>query len=452
MERLRSGGPNARFVLITGFGGLLLLMTFAGLDTLHVFRDVELHNNEIRNGFLVRTRLLNQIRADLYVSGTYVRDYLLEPDPQLAAKHQQHLGQARKDMDAAFSQYAQLRDPAEAVAFDSLQRELNDYWSLLQPVTRWTPEQRQSQGYIFLRDQVFPRRTAMLGISDQIARVNEGQLSAAGAQTAALFSSFVIRLGLTLSISLALGVLLALFSTRRVLRLERESGIRFQEIATAREQLKDLSAKLLAAQEVERRSIARELHDEVGQALSGLHVGLSNLSASLPAPLSVETERQMDTLRGLAEATMGVVRNITLLLRPSMLDDLGLVPALQWQGREVSKRMGLQVKVAAQGVSDDLPEDYKTCVYRVVQEALNNCVRHAGADSAHVTLRQDVNRLLLSIEDDGRGFQPELERGLGLLGMEERVTHLRGTFEIKSAAGQGTLIAIALPLDGTAHA
>ena len=145
---------------------------------------------------------------------------------------------------------------------------------------------------------------------------------------------------------------------------------------------------------------------------------------------------------------MVVVRNITLLLRPSMLDDLGLVPALQWQAREVSKRTGMQVNVAVEGVSDELPEQYKTSVYRVVQEALNNCARHAQAKAVRITVRQRNDRLMLSIQDDGRGFRPDVERGLGLLGMQERVTHLGGTFDIESEPGRGTLLAITFPFVG----
>ena len=104
------------------------------------------------------------------------------------------------------------------------------------------------------------------------------------------------------------------------------------------------------------------------------------------------------------------------------------------------------VDVAVEGVSDELPEQFKTCVYRVVQEALNNCARHSGASSVRIIVRQGKDHLMLSIQDDGRGFQPHLHRGLGLLGMEERVTHLNGTFELDSQPGRGTLIAISLPL------
>jgi signal transduction histidine kinase len=437
---------NARLLLVAGFGGLLLLMAFAGLDAMRVFRDVQNRNDTIRREFLVRNRLLNQIRADLYLSGTYVRDYLLEPEAQIAEKHRVSLKKTRRNMEAALATYARQVSPGETQPFRDLQRELSYYWELLEPVMQWSPDQRKTHGYSFLRDDVFPRRMIMLGIADQIANVNEQQLTVGDQQVALLSSQVAVRLGAALSVTLVLGVLLALFSTRKVLELERQSRTRFREIADARAQLKELSARLVAAQESERRTISRELHDEVGQALSGLGVGLSNLAAVLALSAAPEVTRQVESLRKLAETTMGVVRNITLLLRPSMLDDLGLVPALQWQGREVSKRTGLVVRIASQGIPEDLPDEYNTCVYRVVQEALNNCARHASADSARVALRQEGDRLFLTIEDDGRGFRPDFERGLGLLGMQERVTHLEGTFDLKSEPGQGTLIAITLPL------
>ena len=137
-----------------------------------------------------------------------------------------------------------------------------------------------------------------------------------------------------------------------------------------------------------------------------------------------------DEIKKLLENSIAVVRNMALLLRPSMLDDLGLIPALEWQAREVSKRTGIAVKIAAELVSEELPEEHKTCIYRVVQEALHNSEQHAGARNVRVTVRQEADRLLLSIEDDGAGFDARRERGLGLLGIEERVSYLGGSFQI----------------------
>jgi signal transduction histidine kinase len=437
---------NSRVILMAGFGGLLALMAFSGIDAMRLLREIQQRNDAIRGDFMNRNRLLNQIRSDVYLSGTYVRDYLLEPEPQNAARHRGSLESTRRDMDAALQRYAGMLSPEETHPYGTLQRELADYWHVLEPALQWNVDQRRARGYEFLRDEVLPRRLAMLSIADQIAAVNERQLNSGNTQVARLFTQFQVRLAITVFVTLGLGLLLAAFCMRKILNLERESGARFLEIAHARSELKDLSARLVEAQESERRAISRELHDEVGQSLSALLVGLSNLAAAIPPAVSAELQRHVEGIRKLAENSMGVVRNITLLLRPSMLDDLGLVPALQWQAREVSKRTGMHVNVAVEGVSDDLPEQHKTSVYRVVQEALNNCARHAGAKTVRIIVRQGADRLMLSIHDDGRGFQPDLTRGLGLLGIEERVTHLGGSFEIDSEPGRGTLIAISLPL------
>jgi signal transduction histidine kinase len=240
--------------------------------------------------------------------------------------------------------------------------------------------------------------------------------------------------------------LLALFASRRILDLEGQAASRYDELAQAQQQLKSLSVRVLETQEKERRMLSRELHDEVGQSLSATLIGLSNLSAVIPAEMRPQVEEEIGGLRRIVEGTVRTVRNITLLLRPSMLDDLGLIPALEWQAREISRQTGLRVDVAAGNVSDELPEDLKTCIYRVVQEALHNVTRHAGARTVRVVAKQERQRLVLSIEDDGKGFDIQRLRGLGLLGMEERVSHLGGTLELLSEPGRGTLISVVLPL------
>jgi signal transduction histidine kinase len=137
---------------------------------------------------------------------------------------------------------------------------------------------------------------------------------------------------------------------------------------------------------------------------------------------------------------------MALLLRPSMLDDFGLVPALNWQAKETTKRTGLRVQVSASDLAEDLPEEHKSCIYRIVQEALTNVARHAQARIVQISLRQDAEELVLSVQDDGSGFDAQRVRGLGLLGMEERVHHLGGVFSIDSRSGRGTLLTIHLPL------
>jgi signal transduction histidine kinase len=287
---------------------------------------------------------------------------------------------------------------------------------------------------------------AMLHIADQIAGINESQLNSGKQRVAETFSQFRTRLIVTIALIVAVGLLLAAFSMNKILRLETETAAHYQEIATARAELKQLSARLVEAQENERRSISRELHDEVGQALTGVLVELANLSRKIRLRDLDGLEGQVDEIKGLVEDSVGVVRNMALLLRPSMLDDLGLVPALQWQAREVSKRTGVRVKVLAEDVSEDLPEGHKTCIYRIVQEALHNCVRHAEAGMVRVTVRQEPGHILLTIQDDGKGFNAQQDRGMGLLGMHERVSHLGGTFSVESQPGHGAVVCIVLPV------
>ena len=436
---------GSRIVLALGFGGLLLVMALTAIDGIRALGRIQTANDAISAEFLLRTRVLERIRSDVYVSGTYVRDYLLEPEPGKAESHRASLIETRRDADAALAQYRGFLSQPESEPVDVLTRELAEYWKLLEPVFRWTPEQRRKDGYAFLRDEVFPRRQSMLAIADQIGAIGEAQVHAGKLVVEDTFVRARQRLMVTLALTIGLGLLLAITTISRILRLESRAESQYQEIAAARTEFKALSARLVAAQENERRAISRELHDEVGQELSGVLVEMANLSTMIRTA-DPEAGDKAGEIKRLVEESIRVVRNMALLLRPSMLDDLGLVPALEWQAREVSKRGGIRVKVAAEGVSEDLPEEHKTCVYRVVQEALHNIVQHAGARNASVSVRQERGRLLLAIEDDGAGFNPRQQRGMGLLGMQERVTNLGGTFVVDSGPGQGTDLRIELPL------
>jgi signal transduction histidine kinase len=437
---------NSRVILTAGFGGLLLLLTFSSIDAIQALQQIQTSNDTMREQFLHRTRVLEQIRADVYVSGTYVRDYLLETESGKAEGHRYSLLETRRDMDSALAEYRSLIDARETGPFQGLTRQLADYWSVLEPVFEWSPEQRRRAGYVFLRDEVFPRRQSMLAIANQIGALNEAQLNAGRAKVEETFRQSRRRLALTIALAIGLGLLLATFAMRKILRLENETAGQYTEISKARAELQQLSARLVQAQEDERRSISRELHDEVGQSLTGVLVEMANVSTLIRArDLGGVAEKAAEVKR-LLEESIKVVRNMALLLRPSMLDDLGLVPALEWQAREVSKRGGVWVEVDAGSVPEDLPEEHKTCVYRVMQEALHNIVQHAGAHKVKVTVGQEQDRLILDIEDDGRGFDTGRQKGMGLVGMEERVRHLGGTFDVHSHAGAGTKLSVSLPL------
>lgn len=440
---------SSRLALTIGFGGLLLIMALTGLDAQRVLSNFRENEARIRRQFLFRDHVLNDIRSEVYVSGTYLRDYLLDPDPSRADSFRKSLEQVRTQMEAALQSYSRDLNPEEVQHYAALKSELARYWDVLAPSLKWSAEERRESGYAFLRDEVFPRRQNMLAIADRIAALNEQQLNAANDQVGALLTAFGLRIGITLVAALGLGLGMAAFSMRRILRLEEQAHAQFLAVAEARTQLQDLSARLVQAQETERRALSRELHDEVGQSLSAVLIELRNLASGLGPRADEQTRSQVDVIKGLVEGTVRVVRNMALLLRPSMLDDLGLVPALRWQAREVSKRTSIDVSVAAESRSDDYPDAYKTCIYRVVQEALANCERHSRAKTVRIRVQEEFGRLKLSIQDDGRGFDFDQTKGMGLLGIQERVASLRGTCNVHSTPGGGTLLTVELPFSGS---
>ena len=420
-------------------------MALGGVEALRELQQIRRDDDQIRKQFLLRNHILNNIRSELYLSGTYVRDYLLEPDPARAATFLASLQETRREMESALASYSNQLQPEERQHYALLRTELAQYWQTLDPILQWNADERRAHGYTFLRDQVFPRRTAMLEIASRIADTNEQQLNTGNEMVVALLLRFQNRVALTLFAALVLGLGMTAFSMRKILRLEEHAQVRYQEVAEARRQLTNLSAKLVQAQETERRALSRELHDEVGQALSAVLVELRNLSTGLATGSEEQTRSQVELIKGLVENTVRVVRNMSLLLRPSMLDDLGLIPALRWQASEVSKRTGMDVNVAANILSDDLPDEYKTCIYRIVQEALHNCSRHSQATTVRIRVQQQPELLSLSIQDDGQGFDVLHTKGLGLLGIEERAARLGGTCEVHSGRGRGTILNIELP-------
>jgi signal transduction histidine kinase len=438
---------SARLALVAGFGGLLLIITLAGIDTIRVLEEIRHNGEQIRQAFLSRNHALNDIRSNLYLSGTYVRDYVLEPEPERAESYRSKLEQVRTEMDSALESYGSNLDPQESKDYAELRVELARYWDILGPVLKLDAHDRQQKGYTFVRDEIFPRRTAMLDIANRIATINEQQLNAGNARDAALLSSFQTRLAVTLAVTLILGIALATFSMRRILNLESKAHLQYKNVVEARRQLENLSARLVQAQETERRSLARELHDEVGQALSAVLVELRNLSTGLSVQSEEQLSRHVETIKDLVENTVRTVRNMSLLLRPSMLDDLGLIPALKWQAREVSRQTCMDVTVSTELASDDLPDEHKTCIYRVVQEALHNCSRHSHATAVRIHVQQEQQHLTFSIRDNGRGFDVKHSKGLGLLGIEERVAHLGGKCTIHSEPGSGTALGIELPFN-----
>ena len=445
----KSRPHQTRLLLWCGFGGLLLLMAVVGVSALSFMYQIQKRQESIRQDYVERDLTLEKIRSDVYISGTYVRDFLFDTSDENAATHKAAFFETRARIEAGVRDYEHLVRPAERAVFDQFKKETRDYLDTVSQAFDWTAEVRRQQGNAFVQNEVRPRRSLAVDLTDRVHALTEKQLETSSTEVDDLFSNFRLRLVVLLAFTLGIGLALAGTSLRRILALEREGELRFRQILHAQAELKRLSSELLSAQENERRRISRELHDEVGQVLSAIMLGLGNLRSAVEHHDNAEALAQLQLVQDMTQRNANVVRNISLLLRPTMLDDLGLVPALKWLAREVSRTSGIRVDVAAETDPElpELPEEHRTCVYRVVQEAVHNAVRHSGTPRVGIRVQlTDGDVLHVSVEDDGKGFAPASDAGLGMLGMEERLFRLGGTMHIDSAPGRGTALSFELPV------
>lgn len=221
---------------------------------------------------------------------------------------------------------------------------------------------------------------------------------------------------------------------------------RAEEARRNRDQLQAFSRRQIEVQEAERRRIARELHDEIGQALTGLGLILERVKRSPARAMKVRVEEG----QALVHELMRRVRDLSRELRPAMLDDLGLLPALLWLFERYSKQTNVHVSFAQQGLEERFVSEVETAVYRIVQEALTNVARHAGVEQVSVSVRQEQDTLQVRIEDQGIGFDPQVALAMGdtsgLVGMQERALLLGGQLAVRSTPGAGTCVTAALPL------
>ncbi|HEY1950027.1 MAG TPA: ATP-binding protein [Bryobacteraceae bacterium] len=428
--------------LVCGFGGLLFLMAGAEISALLILHSLRANEARLQQHFLERSRTLEEIRSSIYLSGTVARDLLLAPETGAHAQlHDLH--NLHRKTDNALREYGKSREPEEAEAFASLRSEIDGYWKVLNGTFAWNSQDRDKYRYQFFYTELIPRRTAMLQIADRVGQLNEQTLQHGHQQLAQIFDRLQLGVILMTVVTLLGGAVLAVYTSYLILRLQGAVRHSLEENVAARASLRNLSAKMVRVQEEERRALSRELHDETGQSFSAILLEAENL---LDMEHQAELLPHLASIRDLAQKGLREARNMALLLRPSMLDDFGLVPALNWQAKETMKRTGLRVQLSAADLPEDLPEEHKSCIYRIVQEALNNVARHAQACTVQISLQRDAEELTLSVQDDGTGFDAQRVRGLGLLGMEERVHHLGGVFAIDSRSGRGTLLKINLPL------
>jgi len=443
-EAFKSRSP---YVLVLGFGTLIALIAVLTFGTIRRARAIYSEMEATQEAYLQTESFRRDIAADMYLADILVRDYLLDPSPQNAPLHRQQLLELRGSLQQRVDMLANRMPQSDSPGLARLQDEVQGYWDSLDPIFEWTPKEKAERSWLFLRRKVLPRRKAVMDLAREVARMNRENLDRERnriQKSQNVLQSFLIRM---MAFALSFGTAVAALTTYRVATLEKRHEAQRKRIEQTEDNLRRLSRRLVQAQELERKALSRELHDEVGQTLTALGIEIANLEQARHTDSNGFHTRIEDSKRLNAEA-MRAIRDLAMGLRPSMLDDLGLEPALEWQGREFSRHTGVPATVQVHGSLDHLSDAQSTCIYRVVQEALTNCARHAQARSVLVSVHAEDRQVVVVVQDDGIGFDPasRLRGGLGLLGIEERVQALDGNVKFDSQPRHGTTIRVEIPV------
>jgi signal transduction histidine kinase len=432
--------PARRSILLAA--ALAALLVVIGVSAFAVWRNArnsQEHVAALQNAHMEAGVALASIRANVYLNAILTRDYLLDQDPSHATQYFEQFAAIQAKTEESFRALrASGLDAEQEAALNHLHEELATYWDPTEVVLDWSPEEKRAQRAEMLRQRV-RRRQEIFALAEQAERLVTTNFVKERQKITTADREFRISLGWTTGIALLLGLGIAGGTLARMLALERQSQI-------AESQLRLLSVQLRTTQEQERTYLSRELHDQVGQMLTGVRMELASI-ARMNGDSESEISSRIATAKGTVEQTLRIVRNIAMLLRPSMLDDLGLAPALAWLLKEVARSGGLEIHSEIDPAIDKLPDAQRTCAYRIVQEALTNVSRHAGAAKVDVTVRHAGAWVVGTVTDDGRGFARNVQksRGLGLLGMEERVREAGGSIRITSSPGAGAQVEFRLP-------
>lgn len=449
-------GSTIRTVLVLGFVvifGLWFVSTYALVQRVS---EAERQSAAITARFTAGEELLFTMRAQVLLSSVYVRDAALDPRPDATSFYRQQLRAARSDVEQAIARYLpEIDSSIERDHWTRFQAELQDYWTSLAPVLTGEVIGTPTDTSAFLRRDVLPKRDLVVRISDDLRALNQDALQQQQADVARLHQALRQRLWWTSGIAVAFALAIALFAARHAGRLEWRIREQHEQERDHKRELQRLSAELVHAQENERRTIGRDLHDEIGQALMTIKLDLGAIERS--GQVSGAAADALAEARSTTDHAVQSVRDLSQLLHPAMLDQFGLVVTLEAYVRSFSQRTGIETALVQDRMEGRIASELEIAVYRVVQEALTNVSRHAQATSCRVYLHRLPYSLLVTVEDDGTGFDRvrldgRHERpGVGLVGVRERVSRLGGTFRLETHVGKGTRLTIELPVPDTSN-
>jgi signal transduction histidine kinase len=442
LERYRTW-PVFSFALVA----LLALMLVPALTALRrseaIYSEIRANQEQFQN----TQRIFEELSQNVFTISLTIREFLLDTSPDAGRVYRAKLNAVRDELQADIVLFRQLLPADGDAVLQKLEREIDNYLAVVSPIFDWTAEQRAQRSAYFLREEQRPRRATILAAAQELSEINATVYAQQQRRTTESEQGFRSELIKSVLFALLAGVVISTAGILRMRWLERRATEQRQNAEETTAEIRSLSVQLRHAQEEERRTISRELHDDVGQQLTALRMELGTLERLRTADHR-EFDARVAELKGIAEQSLHVVRDIAAGLRPSVLDDLGLAAAIQKQAREFSKRTGVDVSVNVDGPFDVLRDPHRTYIYRIVQEALTNCAKHAHAGHITITLVDRGNMTELTVADDGVGFDSTRppKSGLGLIGMEERVRELGGVARVESIPGRGTTIHVTIPL------
>ena len=429
-------------VSVFGLGFLLLIMGLSGVASIQETRRIHREILLVEDNYRHIENLIEAIRSDTSRVAVLQRDRLLDR----GASVEDYAGQFAVLRDKTESTLGQLRLiqlQQDSKAFDRLENALRSYMNTVAIGFRANPNRTQPE----LDDRFRSQSLTIFSVAEELGKLNEENFESRRRALNQSVDHLQVDIWETIFTALVVGAVIAGASIFRITSLEKESAVHQKKTEQAEERLRHLSQQLVSSQEQERKSLSRELHDEIGQLLTALRMELGNLER-LRAATGADLGPHLDQAKKLAETTLKTTRDIAMGLRPAMLDLLGLGPALEWQAREFSRRYSTPIQLEVDGDLKDLSDRHRTYLYRIVQEGLTNCARHAQAKNIRVRLEDANGQVALTVEDDGVGFNPHagVVYGLGLLGLTERVRELSGNIAIESQPGKGTKLAVVLPV------
>jgi signal transduction histidine kinase len=430
-------------VSVFGLGFLLIIMGLSGVASIQETRRIHQQILAVEDTYRHIENAVESIRSDTSRVAVLRRDRLLQPDAS-AGSYAVKLVALHAQTEQSLEQLKSLRPQHSSRPLELLESALEAYLKTVGDEFQQAPAQAEAR----FKDDGFGSETMpIFAIAEELGKLNEENFESRRRALSQSVVNLQNDIWETMLTALVLGAIIAGASVFRISSLEKESAAHQKVSELAEERLRHLSQQLVSSQEQERKALSRELHDEIGQLLTALRMELGNLERGR-AP-GGETDPHLDQAKKLAESTLRTTRDIAMGLRPAMLDVLGLGPALEWQAREFSRRYKTPIRLEVDGDLRDVPDPHRTYLYRIVQEGLTNCARHAQAKNIHVKLEDSSGKLSVLVEDDGVGFDQHrgVAYGLGLLGITERVRELCGQLSIQSEPGKGTRIAVVLPLE-----